>query len=229
MTTGSLSERLQLFEGTALTRQDGIARFEAWQDGHDVQSRGIAIGSITISEEEQIAVRSLSLNYANISTEAIHGRPTKGIAVENRRILTPRQRSAIKSLHAVFLSAVRLDAERSGLGLTDPQSVLIQAGYYEPDAQALDWHTDAYDYPAARYVAAFGQAGATNFALGAINKADLDSHGQLSPHISVGKDGRLVTNDYGTTTLSRFLTNVDLHRSPTTEGARLFFSASVPL
>lgn len=81
------ANRVQLFEGTALTHNEGLGRFERWQSGQDVQSHGLAIGSIAVSETERAAIRSFNFDYTSIPAEAIYGQPKRGIALARQRNL----------------------------------------------------------------------------------------------------------------------------------------------
>jgi hypothetical protein len=216
------------FGDTTLTRDEVYDQFERWERGEVVESAATPIARLEVSNEELAVLQSIPADTDFDIIAGWHLADPGSEDAQQRTGLTERQLQVIADLDERFVAAVTHDAETNGLGELYETHHLVEAGTFRPEDDTLGWHVDRFPDPTIRYVLSLGDAGATRFVQGPIQKDQTNDTGYVHHGIvntaAVGSH-REMQSPAGVVT--RFLANRDVHATPDQEGTRVFFTHSV--
>lgn len=216
MTTVATGRKTRLFANTTtLTSGAVFERHADWNAGRTVSSGLVAVGNLSLSEEEVLFLggrRLLGDSYSLLS---------EGSA--------PWQRLGV--LRSAFLSLVMEDAGHTDLASGRSMTTRVFAGQYSAEHDAEPWHADDHPDVSVRYAVAYG-VGSTLSAVGLVSRSDIvadgPNRGDLLPNVPLGPEGQLDPVDHPTGTILRW-TAPDIHAGPAGEGTRVLLQTTIYL
>lgn len=218
-----------LYRGNVLRREDCLDEDRRWHNGEAVQSGGTAIGELYASPADLATLKTMSTPYMEVPGRLLTGE------YEQTRLstqgITKEQFEIIRRIARGFLASTAQDSQRGGLGEPDMTEFVLFVGQYNPGAEGeggngLAWHADDYNEPVVRYVATLGETGTTQFGAGPVTKEHVHFHDRGHKSDPQTTPAELLLEQHPPGTISRFMADYGVHKTPDKAGFRLFMTIS---
>jgi hypothetical protein len=227
--TDQTSESGALYPDTVLDKATFLGQWRSWMEGNPAQSESVAIANLPISDEDWHVLATYTDGYRPVFPDLSPQYLTTDF-LKDQYNLTVQQYTVIQKIYRAFLEVVRQDGRRNGLGEHSEPSVLesdISIGVYDHTSDDnIEWHVDSHRKPTVRYVLAYGEGMATQFAHGSLDSGDLSSfyYDLLEDPATTG---RWQIMQPPQAVVTRFPSRFGVHSSPPRSGFRLFMTASL--